>query len=188
MLNWLFGKKKDEQEQLQDDEAVSIDWRQVCPALGTCQHITLTSTAAQNPKAGDPLKDGAEVSRYAMFGKWPAGTRFQPEVVGGDGIRLHALPRKRDHTGKPDLTNCIGLIFLKNPKAGGIWAMLYDYAYGYGVHKGSPENLHGEPVTQRYKEGERSFYFAKLSSAKDSIFLENMNWQYPAFENITLDL
>lgn len=184
MLSWLFGKKQKNEEMESDDEATSVHWGRLWPTLGDCRFVTLTGKSVQEPEANASLRDGAEVSRYSMFEKWPIGTNFQPEPVGDVGIRLHALPRKFDHTGKSDLTNCIGFIVLKNSKAEGYWVMLYDYEYGYGVHKGSPENLNGEPVVQRYQEKNRSFYFTKFDMLNGTLSLGNMNWKFPAIEKI----
>jgi hypothetical protein len=186
MFGRLFGKGKADQQKVEDDEAVSVHWSQLWPDLGRRRSIRLNTQSLVEPTQGARLKDDAAVCRYGMFARWPLGTNFEPEPIGDVGIRLHALPRKYDHTGKPDLTNCIGLIVLKNPRANGFWTMLYDYQYGLAVFKGSPENIHGEPVAQKYREKSRSFYFAQYNDQIGMLELENMNWAPPANERITL--
>lgn len=188
MFSRLFGKSKAASEEINDDEAISIHWSQLWPELGLVRTLSIHSSTVVEPLAGSPLKDNADVSRHGMFGKWSQDIKFQPETVGDVGIRLHALPRKYDHTGNPDLTNCIGLIVLKNPRSSRLMVMLWDYEFGYGVHKDSPENLHGEPVVQKYREKSRSFYFADFSGVTGTLSLSNMNWMRPSVEMISLGI
>lgn len=186
MFRKLFGKGSSNQQQVGDDEAVSVHWSQLWTDLGRLRSICLRAQSLTVPHHGSRLKDDASVCRYGMFSRWPIGTAFEPEPIGEVGIRLHALPKKYDHTGKADLTNCIGLIVLKNPRETGLWVMLYDYEYGLTVFKGSPENIHGEPVTQRYREKSRSFYYARYSTNDEALELQNMNWMAPAIEKLLL--
>lgn len=182
----LFGKDKSHQPKVEDDEAVSVHWSRLWPDLGRLGLIGIDSYSLTEPLGGVALKDNASVCRYGMFTRWPDGVVFEPEPIGEVGMRLHALPRRYDHTGKPDLTNCIGLVVLRNPRADCFWVMLYDYQYGLSVHKGSAENIHGEPVTQRYREKSRSFYIAAYSDGIGALSLRNMNWAPPAIEMIVL--
>lgn len=185
MLQWLFGKSKTKvAEPETEDDAISISWSVAWPDLRSASGLVIAQYELSEPMKDQPLPDDAQVSREGMFKAWPIGTNFQFEYIGTDQIRLHALPRRYDHTNKPDLTNALSLIPLKG-KTGSLLCVI-SFDYGYGVHHGSPENLHGERVVQRYVERDRSFYRNIPPSPNGVISATNINWPTGAKESFIL--